>query len=51
MDGGIIHRGGGVILGWGGGLYVYGNCLIAMGFEWFESDIFGLAKHFFTCLS
>ena len=59
MDGGIIHRGGGVILGGGrgyigrggGGLYVYGNCLIAMGFEWFESDIFGLAKHFFTCLS
>jgi hypothetical protein len=30
----------GLILG-GGGLYVYGNCLIAMGIEWFEPDVFG----------
>ena len=30
---------------------VYGYCLIAMGiesFEWFELDIFGLAKQFFS---
>ena len=45
--------GGGVGLYWEGGghMLIYGNCLIAMGIEWFESDIFGLAKHFFTCLS
>ena len=47
MVGLYIEGGGvGVILGGGGGLYVYGSCLIAMGFEWFESDIFGLAKYF-----
>ena len=37
----------------GGGLYVYGNCLIAMGIEWFEPDISGLASKafdMFTCL-
>jgi hypothetical protein len=36
----------------GGGLYVYGNCLIAMGIEWFEPDISGLASkafEMFTC--
>ena len=36
----------GLILG-GGGLYVYGNCLIAMGIEWFEPDVFGLASKAF----
>ena len=40
-------------LGGGGGLYVYGNCFIAMGIEWFEPDISGLASRafdMFTCL-
>ena len=35
----------------GGGLYVYGNCLIAMGIEWFEPDVFGLASTAFVHLS
>ena len=48
--GGIIHRG---LILWGGGLYVYGNCLIAMGIEWSQTDISGLASKafdMFTCL-
>ena len=40
---------GGLILGVGG-LYVYGNCLIAMGIEWFE-PVFGLASKAFVHLS
>ena len=46
--GGTIHRG--AYIG-GGGLYVYGNCLIAMGIEWFEPDVFGLASKAFVHLS
>ena len=39
-----LYTGGLYWEGGGGGLYVYGNCLIAMGIEWFEPDISGLAK-------
>ena len=44
--GGIIHKGAYI----GGGLYVYGNSLIAMGIEWFEPDVFGLASKAFVHL-
>jgi hypothetical protein len=47
--GGIIHRG--TYIGGGWLIYVYGNCLIAMGIEWFEPDVFGLASKAFVHLS